>query len=86
MPVIVTKYATKIEQLIGEYYIDAVGSAIKEFNPSKAVDLIEKFAASPELLQPYRLAAEAQRSNYGPEKTARLVYGLLKTRFPELGD
>ncbi|HCS94353.1 MAG TPA: hypothetical protein DIV38_01270 [Clostridiales bacterium] len=86
VPVIVTKYATKIEQLIGEYYIDAVGSAIKEFNPSKAVDLIEKFAASPELLQPYRLAAEAQRSNYGPEKTARLVYRLLKTRFPELGD
>ena len=84
VPIIITKYATKIERLIGEYYTDAVGSAIKEFDPDKVVDLIGKFAVNPGLLQPYRDAADAQRGNYGPEKTARIIFDLLKTKFPEL--
>lgn len=86
VPIIITKYATKIERLIGEYYTDAVGSAIKEFDPDKVVDMIGKFAENPGLLQPYRDAAEEQRDNYGPEKTARLIFDLLKTKFPELGE
>lgn len=86
VPIIITKYATKIERFIGKYYTDTVKSAIKEFEPGKVVDLIGKFAADLELLQPYRAAAEAQRGNYGPEKTARLIFDLLKTKFPELNE
>ena len=63
-----------------------MGSAIKEFDVVKAVDLIEDFAAHPEKLQPYRDAALAQRSNYGAEKSARYIFGLLCTKFPQLKD
>lgn len=86
IPQIITHYANDIERWIGKYYIEDVGSAIKEFEADKAVDLIEKFAVNPELLAPYAKAAEAQRENYGAEKCARYVFGLLCTRFPELKD
>lgn len=84
LPTIVTHYATKIERLIGEYYINTVGNAIKQFNPRKTVDLIEKFMADPSLLVPYTAAAEAQRNNYGARNTADIIFDLLKTKFPEL--
>lgn len=86
VPQLVTHYATSIEKWIGEYYINVVGSAIKQFNVSKAVDLIADFAAHPEKLKRYSDAALAQRSNYGAEPSARYVFGLLKTRFPDLAD
>ena len=86
VPQIITKYATKIERLIGRYYIDSVKSAIKIFNPVKVADKIEEFSSSPALLEPYRNNALKQRSNYGPEKAARLTFELLCTRFPYLKD
>lgn len=86
VPQIITHYANDIERWIGKYYIEDVGSAIKIFDPIEAVDMIEKFAADPELLSPYRQAAEAQHSNYGAEQCARHIFGLLCTRFPELKD
>ena len=86
VPQIITKYATKIERLIGRYYIDSVNSAIKIFNPVKVADKIEEFSSSPALLEPYRNNALKQRSNYGPEKAARLTFELLCTRFPYLKD
>lgn len=86
VPQLITHYATNIEKWIGKYYLDWVGSAIKEFDVQKAVDLIEDFAAHPEKLEPYRKAALAQRSNYGAEMSARYIFGLLCKRFPELKD
>ena len=86
VPQIITKYATKIERLIGRYYIDSVNSAIKIFNPVKVADKIEEFSSSLALLEPYRNNALKQRSNYGPEKAARLTFELLCTRFPYLKD
>ncbi len=86
VPQIITHYANDIERWIGKYYIEDVGSAIKEFEVDRAVDLLEKFAANPDLLEPYRQAAVAQHENYGAEKCARYVFGLLCTRFPELKD
>lgn len=86
VPQLITHYANDIERWIGKYYLNAVGSAIKEFNVKKACDLIEKFVAYPALLQPYKRAAENQRENYGANICARYVFGLLCTRFPELKD
>lgn len=86
VPQIITHYATDIERWIGKYYLNSVGSALKIFNPKKAVDQLEEFAANPELLEPYRQAALSQRENYGAEKCARYIFGLLCTRFPELKD
>ncbi len=86
VPQLITHYATNIEKWIGKYYIEWVGSAIKEFDVMKAVDLIEDFAAHPEKLEPYRQAALAQRANYGAEKSARYIFGLLCTKFPQLMD
>lgn len=86
VPQIITHYANDIERWIGKYYIEDVGSAIKEFETVNAVNLIEKFAANPSLLEPYKKAAEAQHENYGAEKCARYIFGLLCKRFPELKD
>ncbi len=84
VPQIITKYATNIERYIGKYYVEDVGSALKIFNPEKVVEKIEEFLAHPEELEPYRLAAEAQYTNYGPEQCARYIFDLLCTRFPQL--
>lgn len=86
VPQIVTRYVSEIEKFIGEYYINEVGSAIKQFNVKKACDLIEKFMAYPALLQPYRAAALSQRNNFGAEKTADYVFELLCKKFPQLGE
>ena len=86
VPQIITHYANDIERWIGKYYIEDVGSAIKEFDSIAAVDLVEKFSKEPELLIPYQQAALTQHDNYGAEKCARYIFGLLCTRFPELKD
>ncbi len=86
VPQIITQYACEIEKRIGEYYINDVGSAIKQFDVIKACDLIEQFAADQSLLQPYKDAALSQRGNYGAETSARYVFGLLCKKFPGLGD
>ena len=86
VPQIITHYATDIERWIGKYYIKTVGSAIKIFNTKRAVDKIEEFISHPEKLEPYTRNAEAQRANYGAEKCARYIFGLLCKKFPELKD
>jgi hypothetical protein len=43
VPSIITGTSTKIETNIGNYYIDYVHCAIKEFNPSRVVKLIKKY-------------------------------------------
>ena len=86
IPQIITHYATDIERWIGRYYIKTVGSAMKIFNVKKAADKVEYFVNNPQALQPYIDAAKAQRPNYGAEKCARYIFGLLCKRFPELKD
>lgn len=84
LPMIITKYATTIERYIGRYYIDVVGNALKIFKPEKVVDKIEEFIKNPSLVEPYKKAAEAQRSNYGATECARHIFDLLCTKYPEL--
>ncbi|MGN1373536.1 MAG: glycosyltransferase [Candidatus Coproplasma sp.] len=86
VPQIITHYANEIEKRIGEYYIDEVGSAIKQFNVANACNLIEEFAQNPERIAPYREAALKQKANFGAEKSARYIFGLLCKKFPELKD
>jgi len=84
VPQIVTKYASGIEKLNGEYYVRSIKTALKIFNAKKVVDKIEEFINDPQKLSPLKTAAEAQYENYGSEQTARLIFDLLCTRFPEL--
>lgn len=86
VPQIITHYATEVEKRIGEYYLEDVGSAIKRFSVKRACDSIERAYRKPERLTPYRDAALKQRENYGAEKTARYVFGLLCKKYPELKD
>lgn len=84
VPQIITKYATNIEQHIGEYYIDYVGSALRIFEPSEVVDKIEEFMRDDTDLKKMKAACEKIRHNYGARKSAELIFQLLCTRFPEL--
>ncbi|MGN0808020.1 MAG: glycosyltransferase [Candidatus Coproplasma sp.] len=86
VPQIFTHYANEIENRIAEFYIDDVGCAIKQFNVTAACDIVEKFSKNPELIKPYRDAAFTQKANYGAEKSARYIFGLLCRKFPELKD
>lgn len=86
LPMLITKYATTIERNIGRYYLDTVGNALKIFKPKKVVDKIEEFMKNPALIEPYKKAAEAQRSNYGATECAHHIFDLLCTKYPELKD
>ncbi len=86
VPQIVTNNATHIERMNRKYYVGYIKTALKIFNADKVADKIAEFAAHPEKLAPFKVAAEAQRQNYGAEQSARLVFDLLCTRFPELKD
>ena len=86
VPQIVTNTATHIEKGNCKYYVKDVKTALKIFNADKVTDKIAEFAADPDKLTPLKQAAEAQRENYGAEKSARLIFELLCTRFPELKD
>ena len=86
VPQIVTNTATHIEKFNCKYYVEDIKTALKVFNADKVADKIAEFAAAPEKLIPLKKAAEAQRENYGAEYSARLIFDLLCTRFPELKD
>lgn len=86
VPQIVTKFATTIERDIGNHYVRTVGSAMKIFSPERVADKIAEAAADPSVLAPYARAAMAEHSNYGAEPCAKQIYGLLRSRFPELAE
>lgn len=86
VPQIVTHYATNIEKHIGEYFITNVGSAEKIFNPKKVADKIEEYLANPVGLERFRKAAQTRLRRSGAEESARHIFDLLCTRFPELKD
>lgn len=86
VPQIVTNNATHIEKFNCEYFVKDIKTALKIFNADKVSDKIAEFANAPEKLEPFKQAAEAQKVNYGAETSARLIFDLLCTRFPELKD
>lgn len=86
VPQIVTNNATHIEKFNCRYFVKDIKTALKIFNAGKVADKIEEFVKEPEKLAPLRAAAAAQRENYGAEASARLIFDLLCTRFPELKD
>ncbi len=86
VPQIVTNTATHIEKFNCKYFVEDIKTALKIFNAEKVADKIEEFTADPEKLSPLKKAAEAQRENYGAEKSAKHIFELLCTRFPELKD
>ena len=84
VPSIITGTSTKIETNIGNYYIDYVHCAIKEFNPSRVVKLIKKYVKDPTILVPYIKAAKDHHSSYGAEATADLLWEEIVKRFPKV--
>ena len=74
IPQIVTQYASGVEKLNGQYYVENAKTAFKIFNPSKVADKIEQVINDPKILEPLRINAEAQRDNYGTNKIAALIY------------
>jgi UDP-N-acetylglucosamine:LPS N-acetylglucosamine transferase len=84
VPSIITGTSTKIETNIGNYYIDYVHCAIKEFNPSRVVKLIKKYVKDPTILVPYIKAAKDHHSSYGAEATADLLWEEIVKRFPQV--
>ncbi len=84
VPSIISNYSTTIEKKIGEHYINNVGSAIKEFDTPKIVELIKDFMAHPEKLKPYQEAAIKYHNNYGAEATADIIFNAIKEKYPTL--
>lgn len=86
LPHIITKYATNIEEHLGEFYIGVVGNAVKIFEPARAADKIEEFLNDPAAMKPYADAAAAYRDSghFGAERCADHIFELLATKFPQL--
>ncbi|MBO5926456.1 MAG: hypothetical protein J6Q38_02720 [Clostridia bacterium] len=84
VPSIITKHTTNIEKHIADYYVNYLKCAINLFNPEKIVDKLESFIKNPELLAPFIKNAETARDLYGAEKSADLIFELLKTKYPNL--
>lgn len=74
IPQIVTQYASGVEKLNGQYYVNKAKTALKIFNPTKVADKIEQIVSNPEVLEPLRKNAESQRDNYGTNRIAALIY------------
>jgi UDP-N-acetylglucosamine:LPS N-acetylglucosamine transferase len=83
-PAIVTNCSTVIEWNIADHYINTVGSAMKQLDPEKTVEMIVKFAEDPALLEPYREAARKYHENFGSEKAADVLWEKITETYPEL--
>ncbi len=84
VPQIITKHTTNIEKHIAEYYVNYVKSAINEFNPKKIIKIIESCLENPHYLDDLKENCKKVHDRYGSEKTADLIYELLKKKYPEL--
>ena len=78
VPSIVSGCASVVETNLTKHYCKTVGSTMKITNAKKIVEAIEKFVKNPDLLIPYAEKAKADRSNYGAETTADLLWNILK--------
>jgi len=81
VPSIISGLSTGIENHIASFYTDYIKCAILEKDPAKAADLVEKFYHSPELLEPYRKAAEHRHDIFGAEATADALFEEIKKKF-----
>lgn len=81
VPAIITSYTNYIEQYIGEYFINYVGSAQKCSNVKKIAKLIESYSNNPKLLEPFIKNCEKVKDNYGAEQTADIIYQKIKEQF-----
>lgn len=86
VPSIITGTSTLIETNIGDYYINYVHCAIKEFNHRKVVKIIKRLAQDSSVLVPYQKAAMDHHSSYGAEATADLLWEEIVKRFPQVLD
>ncbi|MGN1093875.1 MAG: glycosyltransferase, partial [Candidatus Neoclostridium sp.] len=86
VPEIITSYATQMEQHNAHYYIDYVGNAIAVFNPKKAAEKVRFFYDNPSELEKLAEKARARHGDFGAEKTADVMWEMLKKKFPELND
>lgn len=84
VPQIITLYATPIEEWIGEYYINEVGSAIKVDAIDKIVAKVREYYNSPEKMKPYKEACLKVKTTAGGEMLADILFERLCSRFPEL--
>ncbi len=74
VPSIITNFATIIERDIGNYYINNVKCALKEFDVNKIVEMIESYVKNPSLLDELSKNARDYHDNFGAEYTADLIY------------
>ena len=84
VPSIITGTSTLIETNIGDYYINYVHCAMKEFNHRKVVKIIKRLVEDSSVLVPYQKAAILHHSSYGAEATADLLWEEIVKRFPQV--
>ena len=84
IPSIITGTSTLIETNIGDYYINYVHCAMKEFNHKKVVKMIKDLVRDSSMLIPYQKAAINHHSSYGAEVTADLLWEEIVKRFPQV--
>ncbi|MCR5231148.1 MAG: hypothetical protein K6B64_00705 [Acholeplasmatales bacterium] len=84
VPSIITGTSTSIETNIGDYYINYVHCAVKQFNHKKVVKMIKNLVKDPSVLVPYQKAAKDHHSSYGAEATADILFEAIVKRFPQV--
>ncbi|NLL69101.1 MAG: hypothetical protein GX232_02725 [Acholeplasmataceae bacterium] len=77
-PLLITSMATNIEVWIADYYINEIKNAKKVFNVKEIRGLIESYIDNPNLLKIMQNSAKKTKETSGPEKTAYMIYELLK--------
>ena len=81
---IISNYATSIEQRNGEYYENQVGNALKIFEVHNIIEKLRAWSKDDAELKTLQRNAEQNRDEYGSEKTADLLFSLLQEKFPHL--
>ena len=81
---IITKYATSMEQDNAEYYLKDVQNALRIFNPKKVVERLESWLANPKELMILQNNALQYHDAFGSEKSADVLWEMLCKQFPSL--
>ncbi len=81
-PVMVDHCPHPIERATRKLFVDHYGCGVSAFTPRKASKLINKYAADPSLLQPYRdnIARHIDKTLDGGEQIADLVYSKVQSK------
>lgn len=84
-PVIANTFANKLEEKILEYFIDEK-VALYETDAQKIADVVLKDISGEGVFKNFEESCKKFKVNDGPEQAADLLFELLKTRFPHLGE